>query len=154
MIADRSYPAIEERDQDGFLESPDTVRMARQSPPCCGTHGHEEALQPGTEPWYRVIESNDPEIKRAGCSKIDIINSNEDGTHEICAALTDGPCCSLDERGSELHVDRGELSPAKLPQYHSSTTHQASAASMSVASSTDRTDERRSRLSDGRRPRR
>lgn len=77
------------------MESADPVRVRRsdiagQTPPHFGSNQGGGGLQARTELWYRVIEDVDPELKCAKCYKIDMVDSNRDGTAEIHAASSNG----------------------------------------------------------------
>jgi len=84
------------------------LEIAGQAPPYTGTHGSDAALRRGPELWYRVIENIDPELKRAKCYDIDIVDSNGDGAPDIRASLSDGRFYYLDEHGTEQRVDVGD----------------------------------------------
>lgn len=82
--------------------------IAGQTPPHSGSNGGGGGLKARTELWCRVIEDVDPELKRAKCYKIDVVDSNGDGAAEIRAALTDGRFNYLGEHGIERRVDLGD----------------------------------------------
>jgi len=86
------------------------VDIAGQAPPYDGPdkEGREDHLKLGTEIWYQVFVNVDPEIARAKCHEIDIVDFNADGVNEIQAALSDGRFYYLDESGRELHVELGD----------------------------------------------
>lgn len=80
--------------------------IAGQTPPHSGSNEGGGGLQARTELWCRVIEGVDPERKRANCYKIDMVDSNRDGTAEIRAASSDGRFHYLDEHEIKLRVDQ------------------------------------------------
>lgn len=85
--------------------------IAGQTSPHSGSNGGGGGLQARTELWYRVIEDVDPERKRAKCYKIDMVDSNRDGTAEIRAASSDGRLHCLDEHEIEFRADLGDQFP-------------------------------------------
>ena len=89
--------------------------IAGQTPPHSGSNGGGGGLQARTEFWCRIIEDVDPERKRANCYKIDMVDSNRDGTAEIRAASSDGRFHYLDAHEIELRVDLGDQFPKGFP---------------------------------------
>lgn len=89
--------------------------IAGQAPPYRGTNGTADAVAPGTELWYRVIENVDPERLRAKCYKIDVLDADGDAVPEIRAALTDGRFYYLDEYGATVRIDLADRYLREFP---------------------------------------
>lgn len=132
--------------------------IAGQALPYPDSSGGRESTNRAAELWYRVIDNVDPEVNRAKCCRIDVVDSDGIGSAETRAALSDGRFYHHDMHGTELRVDVGDQFlkgfPHTAPPPLTELPLRWRLGGVATPKPADRTTGLCSRSSDERRPRR